>query len=210
MVTGLWYTHDPNFGSLSWFWRCKEHPCPLSPHLGLWRTLQLPDWGFASSSWFRYGQWSLIYLCSKFWLSIFILKMQRTSMSFKSSFETLENTGGSWLGFDILILIWIWSWALLGSSLKFWSHSDQQKLRYSQYRISFDTFCACAGALACAGAGAQMQNKDQPRLVSGFSLGLTISLCFLDEICYIFTLLFLLWATFWDLWSCFITLIYLQ
>ena len=30
--------------------------------------------------------------------------------------------------------------------------------------------CACACACACA----QMQNKDQPRLVSGFSLGLTI------------------------------------
>ena len=28
MITGLWYTHDPNSGSLSWFWRCKEHPCP--------------------------------------------------------------------------------------------------------------------------------------------------------------------------------------
>ena len=26
-VTGLWYTHVPNFVSLSWFWRCKEHPC---------------------------------------------------------------------------------------------------------------------------------------------------------------------------------------
>ena len=43
MVTGFWHTHDPNFGSLSWFWRCKEHPCPLSPHLGLWRTLDVPD-----------------------------------------------------------------------------------------------------------------------------------------------------------------------
>ena len=56
MVTGLWYTHDPNFGSLSWFWRCKEHPCPLSPHLGLWRMLEVPDWGLASWSWFGYGQ----------------------------------------------------------------------------------------------------------------------------------------------------------
>ena len=45
LVTGLWYTHDPNFGSLSWFWRCKEHPCPLSPDLRLWRTLNVPDWG---------------------------------------------------------------------------------------------------------------------------------------------------------------------
>ena len=28
-------------------------------------------------------------------------------MSFKSSFGALEDTGGSWLGFGILILIWI-------------------------------------------------------------------------------------------------------
>ena len=47
MVTGLLYTHDTNFGSLSWFWRCKEHPCPLSPHLGLWKTLEVPYWGLA-------------------------------------------------------------------------------------------------------------------------------------------------------------------
>ena len=109
MVTGLWYTHIPNFGSLSWFWRCKEHPCPLSPHLGLWRTLEVPDWGLASWSWFGYGHWSLIHPWSEFWLSILILKVQRTSMSFKSSFGALEDAGGSWLGFGILILIWIWS-----------------------------------------------------------------------------------------------------
>ena len=66
-VTGLRYTKDPNFGSLSWFWRCKEHPCPLSPHLGLWRMLEVPDWG-----WFGYGHWSLIHWGSKFWLSILI------------------------------------------------------------------------------------------------------------------------------------------
>ena len=98
-----------NFGSLSWLWRCKEHPCPLSPHLGLWRTLEVPDWGLASWSWFGYGHWSLIYPWSEFWLSILILKVQRTSMSFKSSFGALEDAGGSWLGFGILILIWIWS-----------------------------------------------------------------------------------------------------
>ena len=55
MVTGLWYTHMPNFGS------------------------------------------------------ILILKVQRTSMSFKSSFGAFEDTGGSRLGFSILILIWIGS-----------------------------------------------------------------------------------------------------
>ena len=30
-------------------------------------------------------------------------------MSFKSSFGAVEDTGGSWLGFGTLILIWIWS-----------------------------------------------------------------------------------------------------
>ena len=109
MVTGLWYTHILNFGSLSWFWRCKEHPCPLSHHLGLWRMPEVPDWGLATWSWFGYDQWSLTHPYSEFWLSSLILKVQRTSMSFKSWFGALEDAGGSWLGFGILILIWIWS-----------------------------------------------------------------------------------------------------
>ena len=51
-VTGLWFSHIPILGSLSWFWRCKEHPFPLNPDLGLWRTLEVPDWGLASWYWF--------------------------------------------------------------------------------------------------------------------------------------------------------------
>ena len=75
----------------------------------LWRMLNIPDLGYASWSWFRYGQWSLIHQWSDFWLSVLILKVQRTSMSFKSWFGPLEDAGGSWLGFGIFILIWIWS-----------------------------------------------------------------------------------------------------
>ena len=56
MVIGLWYTYDPKFSSLSWFWRYKEQPC-----------------------------------------------------SFRSWFGVLEDAGGFWLGFGILILIWMWS-----------------------------------------------------------------------------------------------------
>ena len=55
MVTGLGYSHVPNYGSLSWFWRCKGHPCPLSTDLGLWRMLEVPDWGSASWFWFICG-----------------------------------------------------------------------------------------------------------------------------------------------------------
>ena len=109
MVTGLWNTHDPNFGSLSWFWMCKEHSCPLSPHLGIERMLEVPDWGLASWSWFGYGHWSLIKPWSKFWFSILILKVQRTSISFKSWSVALKNAEVSWHWFDIVILIWIWS-----------------------------------------------------------------------------------------------------
>ena len=71
--------------------------------------LKVPDCAFTSWYWFGYGHWSLVHPYAKFWLSILILKVQRTSMSFKSSFGALEDAGGSWLGFGILILIWIWS-----------------------------------------------------------------------------------------------------
>ena len=43
------------FGSLSWFWRSKEHPCPLSPHLRLFRIWKVHDWGLTPWSWFGYG-----------------------------------------------------------------------------------------------------------------------------------------------------------
>ena len=85
MVTGLWYNHDSNFGSLSWFWMCKEHLCPLSPDVAIWRMMDIPDWDLASWSWFGYSHWS--------------------SMSFKSSFGAFEDAEGSWLRFVILIII---------------------------------------------------------------------------------------------------------
>ena len=79
IVTGLWYNNGPIFGSLSLFWKCKEHPCPLSSHLGVWRMPEVPVWGLASWSWYEYGHWSLTHPWSKFWLSILIFKVQRTS-----------------------------------------------------------------------------------------------------------------------------------
>ena len=109
MVTGLSYTHLLLVDSFSGFWRRKKHPCPLSPDLELWRTLDVPDWDFASWYWFGYGQWSLVQPNSELWLSILILKEQGTSMSFKSWFGGLEDPGSSWLGFYILIWIRIWS-----------------------------------------------------------------------------------------------------
>ena len=102
MVTGLWNTHDPNFGSTSWFRRWKEHQCPLSPDLELSRTLEIPDLGLASWSWIGYGHWSLIHPCSKLWLSILILKGQRTSMFSESWFG--PDGEGSWL--DLISCPW--------------------------------------------------------------------------------------------------------
>ena len=71
--------------------------------------LEIPDWGLASWSGYEYAHKSLIHPVSEFWLSILSLKVQRTSMSFKSSFGALEDAGSSWLGSGILILVWIWS-----------------------------------------------------------------------------------------------------
>ena len=86
MVPGLWYNLVPNFVSLSWFWRCKEHLCLFKSWLGA-----LED---ARGSWLGFGILILIWIwslafdtpSSKFWLYIFIFKAQRRSMSFKSSF----------------------------------------------------------------------------------------------------------------------------
>ena len=75
MITSLWYTHDKNFCSLSWFWRCKEHPCPLCSYFGLWRTLEVSDWDFSPWYLFGYGHWSLTLPCSEIWVSIMILKV---------------------------------------------------------------------------------------------------------------------------------------
>ena len=109
MVTDLWCPHVPNFGTLSWVWSCKEHLCLSSPHLGLWRMLEAVDWGWTSWSWFGYGHWSLLLPCCKCCHSILILRVQRTSMSFKTWLWALEDATCSWLGFIILIFIWIWS-----------------------------------------------------------------------------------------------------
>ena len=126
MVTGLWYINDPNFCSPSWFWRCKEHPCPLSPNLGLLGMLEVTVWGLTSWSWFEYGHQYLIHPWSKFWLSILILMVQRTYMSYKSFlglWRTLEVpdwclTFWSWFGHGN------WSWIItilnIGSLSWFW------------------------------------------------------------------------------------------
>ena len=49
------------------------------------------------------GLW---YTHSEFWLFILILKVSRSFQFWRGASEV---SGGSWLGFGILILIWIWS-----------------------------------------------------------------------------------------------------
>ena len=69
----------------------------------------------AEGSWLGFGImiliwiWSLVFYATMIKiLACFVdLKVQNTAMSFKSSFRALEDAGGSWLGFDIMILICI-------------------------------------------------------------------------------------------------------
>ena len=76
---------------------CKECSCPRSPWLEFWRTLDVPDWGFSSWSW-----WGGVHnvpnnLFSKIQLSTLNIKVHRTRMSPKSW------SGG--LGFRFLIMM---------------------------------------------------------------------------------------------------------
>jgi len=120
MVTGLWYTNVTNIGSLFWFWGFKEHPCSLTHSLRPWRMLEASDCGLLSWSWFGYGHWSLIYSWSEFLLFILILKVQRTSMSFKAWFGALEDAGGSLLRFRIMSWYGYDHWSLIYPCFEFW------------------------------------------------------------------------------------------
>ena len=107
-------TYVPKFSFLHWIKRCKEPSCPWSPGLGIWRTLEVPDWGFGSWLW-----WGWVYLCSKIMLSTLNRKVQRTLMSLKSWTGDMEDSGGSWLGFWVLSMMGM---GLLSPKLpKFWN-----------------------------------------------------------------------------------------
>ena len=169
MVPGLWYTLDKNFGSLSRLLRCKEHPCPLSRDLGFWRTWEVPEWDLASWSLFWYGQWSLVHPGSKFWLSILILKLQRTSISLKSWLEPLRILevpdwgleSWSWFGYGHLSLKGLWhlAWAL-AFGLGFDSCSSLSR----KYVV-----CDGFGFGVCGSGSAEV--KDWPKLIN-FDFGL--------------------------------------
>ena len=61
----------------------------------LWKMISVLECGLESLSWFWYDNWSLMHPWFEFWQFTLILKVQRTSMTFKSSSGALEDTGGS-------------------------------------------------------------------------------------------------------------------
>ena len=103
MDTGLGYIYNTIFGSL-FILKVQRRSSPWSPDLGLWWVLEVSDLGYASWSWIWYGHWSLIHPFSKFRLSIFNLKVQRTSKS-------LSPDLGHWWGLEAPDLgLAYWSW----------------------------------------------------------------------------------------------------
>ena len=115
---GLWrMLEGPDFCLLSpsWFWYGNWfliYPCykfwlsililkvqrkfmSFKSWFGLWRTVEAPNWGLWSSSWFTYGLWypHVPNFGSSWW------SRKKTSMSFKSWCAVFEDTEGSWLGF---------------------------------------------------------------------------------------------------------------
>ena len=98
-------SYVPNFSFLHWIKRYKEPPCSRSPWLELCRTLEVPDWGFSSWSWWGWVYNVPNYLCSEIQLSTLNKKVQRTPMSSKSWSWVLEDSGGFWPEFWFLIIM---------------------------------------------------------------------------------------------------------
>ena len=113
MVTGLWYTNIPNFGSLSWFWRCKEHPCPFRSWF--WA---LEDTG---GSWLGCGIllfiwiWSLVFDTQIFQIVALYLDyegskniyvFQVLSWDFAGDWRFLNETWHHDLDLDIVVGLW--------------------------------------------------------------------------------------------------------
>ena len=98
-------TYVPKCSFLHWIKKCKEPACPRSPGLGFWRTLEVPNWGFGSWSWWGWVYNVPNYLCSEIQLSTLNKKVQRTLMSLKFWTGVLKDPGGSWLGFWFLIMM---------------------------------------------------------------------------------------------------------
>ena len=71
-------------------------------------------------SWIWLGYQSFIHPLSKIWLSIFILKIQRSSMSFKFKFGTLEDARAYWPGLESWSLFGYGHWSLIHPCSKFW------------------------------------------------------------------------------------------
>ena len=115
----------PDWGSASWYWFWYGHWSSVHPWSKFWLSIlilkmQRKSWfgalEDAGGCWLGLGIlimiWikSLVFDTTKIQILFIYLDFEgiRTSMSFKSSFGALEDAGGSWLGFGIMILIWIW------------------------------------------------------------------------------------------------------
>ena len=92
----------PKFSFLHWIKTCKEPPCPQTPELGFWRTLEVPDWGFGSWPWLGWVYNVPNYNVPKFSLLHWIKKCKEPScpqspgLWFWRTLEVPEWGFGSW------------------------------------------------------------------------------------------------------------------
>ena len=98
-------TYVLKFSLLHWIKRCKEPPCPRSPGMELWRTLEVPDWGLGSLLGWGVVKDDPNNLYSKIQLSTLNKKVKRTLMSSKSWSGVVEDSRGSWLEFWFPIMM---------------------------------------------------------------------------------------------------------
>ena len=66
LISVPWKYCIPNLKALPWKWRFKELWSLMTSSLGLWRTLEVPDWGFTFWKLFGVDQCALTILYAKF------------------------------------------------------------------------------------------------------------------------------------------------
>ena len=99
------------------FLKVQITSCPLSPHMGLWRTLEVSDLGLSSWSWYGYSHWSLIHTWSKFRLYL------------DNFWLALQDAAGSWLGFGSWSWLGYGHWSLIHQWSEFWLSNFILKLQ---------------------------------------------------------------------------------
>ena len=162
--------------SLTWYWRCKEPPFPLSPDLGLWRTKEVPNLDLGFRYRFGYCHWSLMHPCFEFRLFIFILKVQGTSMS---SEVLTWGFGGCWrfltwawhhiLDLNMVTDLWYAHVLNIGSLSWFWRYKEHPRPTKVRRYSKIHAMTTAVNSFRTGTKGPSISPLERPQASDGYS-----------------------------------------